>query len=160
MGTSQTLETLSERDNTVGFIEMEDKVLRILDANFNRAREGLRVCEEITRFILDDKDLTERFKKVRHRLTDLLISLDIKSLTAARDSIRDVGKNLRLEQEKRQDLTAVFLANIQRVKEALRVLEEFSKFIDKDAQGLEALRFNIYTLEKEAVERLNLYHNQ
>ena len=139
---------------------MEDKVLRILDANFNRAREGLRVCEEITRFILDNKDLTERFKKVRHRLTDLLISLDIKSLTAARDSVHDVGKNLKIEQEKKQDLTAVFLANIQRVKEALRVLEEFSKFIDKDAQGLEALRFDIYTLEKEAVERLNLHHNQ
>ena len=139
---------------------MEDKVLRILDANFNRAREGLRVCEEIARFVLDDRDLTDKFKKARHRLTDLLISLDIKSLTAARDSAHDVGKDIKVEVEKRRDLTDVLLANIQRVKEALRVLEEFLRLIDKDAQGLETLRFNIYTLEKEAVERLNLSHNQ
>ncbi|MEN6495839.1 MAG: hypothetical protein ABFD16_16275, partial [Thermoguttaceae bacterium] len=43
-------------------------VLRVLDAAWNRAREGLRVVEDYTRFVLDDRHLTEQLKQLRHEL--------------------------------------------------------------------------------------------
>ncbi len=45
-------------------------ILRILDANFNRAREALRVMEEYARFVLDDASLTEAMKCARHELVE------------------------------------------------------------------------------------------
>jgi len=47
------------------------EIYRVLDANFNRAREGLRVTEEVARFILEDPQLTARLKDLRHRLITL-----------------------------------------------------------------------------------------
>jgi len=41
----------------------ENKVGRIIDANLNRVKEGLRVCEEITRFILDNHKFTLNLKR-------------------------------------------------------------------------------------------------
>ena len=50
-----------------------DKLLRIIDANLNRAREGLRVCEDISRFALGDKTATRALKSIRHGATDLIL---------------------------------------------------------------------------------------
>ena len=47
---------------------MQDQALRIIDANLNRAREGLRVVEEYARFCLDDAALTQSAKSMRHDL--------------------------------------------------------------------------------------------
>ena len=138
---------------------MEDKIYRILDANFNRAREGLRVCEEIARFVLDDRNLTRGLKEARHKLTAILQTMGMKSLIEARASERDVGRGLKVDKEKRSDTRDVFLANIERVKESLRVLEEFSKLLEKDAEELERVRFDVYSLEREAVGKLDLSDN-
>ena len=43
-------------------------VLRLLDANLDRAREGLRVVEDWCRFGLDSPDLVARLKDLRQRL--------------------------------------------------------------------------------------------
>jgi thiamine-phosphate pyrophosphorylase len=36
-------------------------VVRVLDASFNRASEGLRVVEDYVRFVVDDAQLTAHF---------------------------------------------------------------------------------------------------
>jgi thiamine-phosphate pyrophosphorylase len=43
-----------------------DRLPRLIDANLNRAREGLRVLEDLARFELDDAALSERAKQIRH----------------------------------------------------------------------------------------------
>ena len=44
------------------------RVRRIIDANLNRAREGLRAVEEYARFVVEDAAATERLKTLRHDL--------------------------------------------------------------------------------------------
>ena len=103
-------------------------IKRIMDANCNRILEGLRVCEEITRFILDDGKLTARLKRARHLICAAMGSLgDRSELLASRSADTDVGKKITLGLEtKRGNYRDIFFANIQRVKESIRVLEEFS----------------------------------
>jgi len=136
---------------------MNKFIHRALDANFNRAREGLRVCEEFVRFFLNDKKLTEDFKKVRGRISRAYNNLPEykKLLFSARDTAKDIGKKAFSIEMKRAKLSDVFWANIQRSKEALRVLEEFSKLEKKELSNkFRALRFKVYELEKKAFRKL------
>ncbi len=124
---------------------------RIIDANFNRAREGIRVLEEVARFMLDDPVLTGRFKHVRHRLRVLQETVPGAPgrLLAARDSAGDVGLNLDAEEEyRRGSCLDLLTANFKRVQEALRVLEEYTKFLRPEGE-FKKLRFDLYELEKE-----------
>lgn len=133
------------------------KTYRILDANFNRSREGLRVCEEICRFVLEEKSLTRRFKTARHRISDVLKKLPISAfkLVAARDASKDVGREASRLEAHRQDALGLFMANSERVKEALRVLEESSKLLDLNCSNeLKKVRFYVYTLEKNSLRKL------
>ena len=133
------------------------EILRILDANFNRSREGLRVCEEIARFVMEDKAITGALKKIRHAVSDCLKKFPGSSfeLVAARDIRRDVGKGPSRLEKTRADAAGIFLANAQRVKESLRVLEETSKFLDKkSADQLKKIRFRAYAIEKKALKKL------
>ena len=135
---------------------MKKDLLRIIDANLNRSREGLRVCEEIARFVLDDAGLTGEFKNLRHR-----ISRNIKKFSErpgiileCRDSQADVGKEI-FSKTSRRNYKDVFFANIQRVKESLRVLEEFSKIFNQSlSNSFARLRFQVYELEKKTIARL------
>lgn len=130
---------------------------RILDANFNRAREGLRVCEELCRFVLDEPSLTRRLKAVRHRLGDELRRrvFDPAQLARARDSRADVGRGYDKLESRRDDLASVFIANIERVKESLRVLEEISKTVDARAPArFKSMRFAVYAIEKTGLRQL------
>ncbi|HRJ79623.1 MAG TPA: thiamine phosphate synthase, partial [Planctomycetota bacterium] len=72
------------------------EVLRILDANLNRAREGLRTAEEYARFILNDSTAQQSLKAVRRKLEELLKALGpaAPALLAARDVAGDVGLDL------------------------------------------------------------------
>ncbi len=134
------------------------KICRILDANFNRAREGFRVCEEITRFILDEKKLTQKLKASRHKLSDILKGLppDIRQhLLEARSVSTDVGQEYSSLEAGRSHLEGLFTANIQRCKESLRVLEETSKCIDLNApKKIKQIRFEAYDIEKRVMPKL------
>ena len=44
-------------------------ILRIIDSNINRAKEGTRVCEDIMRFALNDKSNSIKLKRIRHNIT-------------------------------------------------------------------------------------------
>jgi len=144
------------------------KLLRIIDVNLNRSQEGLRVCEDIVRFILDDRKLVSSFKSLRHKVGALSKRTysnfrDRKSLTVlkSRNVKRDVGKITTYREARRKNINDVFRANIQRVKESLRVLEETSKLLDKNlSQGFKTIRFRVYELEKKSRVKLEaiLHH--
>ena len=125
---------------------------RILDANFNRTKEGLRVCEDLCRYVWDQKTFTRTFKDLRHELTSIIVGLDTKKALEARHIQGDVGRTTSVSEANRKDINAVFCANIQRVKESLRVLEEVTKLIDtKISFKLKALRYKVYALEQKVI---------
>jgi hypothetical protein len=134
---------------------MPDKSLyRVLDANLNRAKEGLRVCEDLCRYIWDEKGFTRNFKNLRHQLTVCMDGLDLRRAVEARNIQGDTGKATSSTEKKRKDLKAVFWANSQRVKESLRVLEEVAKLLDaKVSERLKALRYKVYALEQKVIGR-------
>ena len=112
-------------------------IYRIIDANLNRAREGLRVVEEVARFIWEDEKLSKGLKNLRHKLTKISQeNFDQKLLLLCRDSQRDLGaKGMGLHEGKRKDVKAIVQANLRRTEEALRVLEEFGRIIKKAQQS-------------------------
>jgi len=132
-------------------------VYRIIDANLNRVKEGLRVCEEITRFILNNHKLTALFKKIRHQIDTLARKIyPAALLLGERKSNSDVGRFNSYGELKRGNCKDIFWANIQRIKESLRVLEEFSKLADvKSAAGFKQLRYKVYEIEKESFEKIS-----
>jgi len=127
--------------------------LRIVDANINRLREGLRVCEDIVRFLLNNRELTTSFKRLRHSLNKILRENSFFTkgdLIRYRDIRKDVGRNIVLD-KKKENIFELFSANIQRIEEALRVLEEVFKLLDyKSEEKFRKLRFQTYALEKKA----------
>ncbi len=133
-------------------------IYRVIDANINRLKEGLRVCEEITRFILDNYNLTSEFKKIRHKAEVILKFLPRNTeLFKERESLGDVGRKIYINELKRRNYQDIFFANMQRAKESIRVLEEFSKLINKDiAVKFKRLRYNIYELEKKSLKESRL----
>ena len=136
---------------------MKQEIYRIIDANLNRSREGLRVCEDIARFALDSKVLTGELKSIRHSISAIAKSSaeEFKGLSEARNSEGDILRRSRFESEmKRLDLADIFAANIERVKESLRVLEEIFKLINvKSSSKFCSLRFKVYEIEKKALRK-------
>ncbi len=133
------------------------QIHRILDANFNRSREGLRVCEEVARFVLEDAQLTARLKKARHAITACLKRLPVSSseLALSRDARGDVGRGPSRLEGKRKGSLGIFLANAERAKESLRVLEEISKLVDAKTPGnIKKIRFTVYEIEKKTLPLL------
>lgn len=135
--------------------------LRIIDANLNRSSEGLRILEDVARFILNDAPLSQQLKTIRHDLAEETKSLGVK-LLSHRDSERDVGANLtptsQLKRETQRDLPGVIAANAKRVEESLRVIEELAKFPQispmLNSAKFEQARFTLYTLEQRLTSRI------
>ncbi len=127
-------------------------VLRVLDANCNRAREGLRVAEDVARFILNDSSLFARLKKLRHDVTTAEKSLfhSKRLRIQARDVEKDFGRENRMEtEETRTDLNDLLTANLKRSQEALRSLEEFSKILGHpSSQKFKKIRYECYQIEE------------
>lgn len=130
---------------------------RIIDVNINRTKEGLRVCEEIARFTLNSRNLTLGFKKIRHKVNLIFKFLPTNvTLLKERQSVRDVGKNIFVFELQRKNYQDIFFANIQRIKESIRVLEEFSKLKNINlAIKFKKIRYDIYEIEKKAVKRIS-----
>jgi len=129
-----------------------NEIYRIIDANLNRLKEGLRVCEEINRFVLLDRKLTAELKRIRHEIDNISIGFfNRDKLLKHRESLKDIGRDIYCPKEfKRNNFKDTFIANIQRVKESLRVLEEFSKIHDcRAAMRFKKLRYRVYELEKK-----------
>jgi len=130
---------------------MEKAVYRILDANFNRAREAMRGMEEYCRFVLNNSTLSGRVKALRHALCQAAAQLEQGKLLCSRDSQNDVGQALRFDgQMKRVSLEDCFVASAKRITEALRALAEVGQTLSPSLyDAFEKLRFDAYTLEKD-----------
>jgi thiamine-phosphate pyrophosphorylase len=132
---------------------MDNAVYRIIDANFNRAREALRVIEDYCRFALNSKSLSARTKELRHQLCSAIVQLDSNKLISSRDTLSDVGVGQIIAgQHTRTDLKDCFTAGSKRLVEALRVLSEVIQTQNREIAGqIEQLRYAAYTLEKDSV---------
>jgi thiamine-phosphate pyrophosphorylase len=143
-------------------------VLRIIDANSNRAAEALRTIEEYVRFVVNDAQMSQATKSLRHHLATIMQLVPLRDRSVARESQFDVGRNLTtIEETDRANVLAVVAAAFGRLKQALRCLEEYSKTIFSDAAELfEQMRYDAYQLEKmiinasltdERLVRANVY---
>lgn len=120
---------------------------RILDANLDRAREGLRIIEEWCRFGLNSADLAGECKQLRQELA----VWHTPELRSARDTPQDPGTELtHPQEEQRSGLQQLLEANFCRVEEALRVLEEYGKVYEPNmGKAFKQMRYRVYTLESD-----------
>ncbi|QLE58069.1 thiamine phosphate synthase [Nostoc sp. TCL26-01] len=125
--------------------QTQQVVYRILDANLDRAREGLRIIEEWCRFGLNSAELAGECKHLRQEVA----SWHTAELRAARDTPGDRGTDLsHPQEEQRSSIKSLLQANFCRVEEALRVLEEYSKLHNPDmGKAFKQMRYQVYTLE-------------
>ncbi len=122
------------------------RLYRLIDANLNRLREGIRVLEDIERFIYDNKPLSQKLKSLRHRCR---IKAYVQYLQE-RDIIGDVLKETTTSESQRENLQALQLSNMKRAQESARVLEESFKLIDTaEAEQFKQIRYALYNIEKE-----------
>ncbi len=122
---------------------------RIVDANLNRCREGLRCAEEYARFVLADRGSAGALRALRRALGRLAGELfDAKELLSARGSAGDVGAAAATAE--RADEAGVARAALARAGEAFRALEEYGGLLDASAsESFAPLRFKLYAVEKE-----------
>ena len=133
----------------------KNKAYRAVDANANRAVEGLRTAEDGVRFALDNKELTARFRELRHtvRATAAALPGGAQKLLAARDSAGDVARNA--PSAARADVEQLVLSNLKRAQEAVRAMEEFSRVLDPAASAtFGEARFKLYDIEKDTAAAL------
>lgn len=132
-------------------------ILRVLDANVDRCREGLRVLEDVARFVLDDAFISSRLRDLRHRVAQAASYLE-PELLGSRRAHEDVGAAPNQPSEPLLDLEELVKANSKRVQEALRVLEEFARLPDLsqklDASWFKSARFDAYDMEQRLIGRI------
>lgn len=141
----------------------EPAICRILDANLDRAREGLRIIEEWCRFGLNNAQMAGECKQMRQELG----SWHGQELRAARDTPHDPGTELtHPREEERSGIQELLQANLCRIEEALRVLEEYGKLYKPEMGAVfKQMRYRVYTLESnllvyrrhQLLERSHLY---
>ncbi len=125
---------------------MNNNYFRIIDANLNRLREGLRVVEDIERYINNNKELSSKLKSLRHKVR----VENFKDLLHSRDALNDVLKPSIDTELKRASLESIKIANLKRAQESSRVLEEMLKLDDvKISEIFKHIRYELYTIEKE-----------
>jgi thiamine-phosphate pyrophosphorylase len=141
----------------------EPAICRILDANLDRAREGLRIIEEWCRFGINSGSLANECKQMRQELA----SWHTQEIRASRDTPQDPGTELtHPKEEQRSSIEQLLQANLCRVEEALRVLEEYGKLYHPEMGAVfKQMRYRVYTLESnllayrrhQLLERSHLY---
>lgn len=142
-----------------GDIPFSGPILRLIDANANRAREALRVLEDYARFVLESEELCGEMKGLRHELSQSLRPW-LDEAIVHRDTPGDVGTTIKTDSElTRPDLAAVVIAAGKRGGEAMRAIEEFLKTASPaDAAKIESLRYRFYEIEQRIVLTLRPDH--
>ena len=130
-------------------------ILRMIDANLNRSREGIRVIEDCARFVLDDAQIAQSCKTIRHQLRSAIESLNLKpdALIASRDTISDVGTGITTKAEANRSggMRDLVSAAAKRATEALRVIEESTKALGHSGSAFETIRYQLYTIEQQTI---------
>jgi len=139
--------------NETQSLDLDSKLERVIDANLNRLKEGIRVVEDIARYIYDHKLLVLKLKSIRHKLQNAYTKERLKS----RDSINDVVKSSIKSELNRGSLQDIIIANFSRTQESARVLEELFKLQNIELSELfKTIRYELYSLEKEYFETLKV----
>jgi len=100
------------------------KINRIIDANINRYKEGIRVVEDILRYYFSSP-LSKELKSLRH-----IKIPNYKEFLLQRDAVNDILKKTISSEKKRESLEDIVIANFKRAQESARVLEEIFKIKD------------------------------
>jgi len=121
------------------------RIYQIIDANLDRAREGLRVLEDWARFGLGKEKYVEKIKNFRQ----ILGKNHLEVYKQSRNHIEDKCKGLtHHEQINRKTPEQIISSNSARVQEALRVIEEFSRMQNHELSKIASeIRYEIYTIE-------------
>ncbi len=133
---------------------MEQRIYAAIDANLNRALEGIRVCEDVMRFCLRRTDISTRLKQTRHRIADAAKCFPAGMLLHGRDVDADAQKFIDLGGEgSRGSLGDLFSANLHRAMEAVRSLEEFGKLAvpEWNDNPFQKIRFSLYEIERDGM---------
>lgn len=118
--------------------------LRLIDANLNRLREGIRVVEDIFRYVYNNKEIATKLKNLRH----LARTQNYYELLETRDVKNDVLRESIKSEQNRDNLNSILIANFKRAQESARVLEEFTKLTSiKDSENFKYIRYELYNLE-------------
>jgi len=135
-----------------GMQKLAQRISSILDANFGRLSEGLRVLEDMARFILRDSKITKKLKEMRHSLLAESRPFDLEFLNSRGE---DIGASLfAADESKRENFCDLVIANAKRAEESLRVLEEYFKFLKiLSWRKFQDNRFLLYNIEREIVSR-------
>ncbi len=122
-----------------------NRIAQLIDANLDRAREGLRVMEDWCRFGLKRSDFSIQIKDWRQQLGVHHHNIYRKARLTSKDPAMGVSHPL---QKLRATPKAVFIANSSRVQEALRVIEEFTRLTDpKLCEIATKIRYETYEIE-------------
>ena len=123
----------------------DERIYRVIDANLNRLKEGLRVVEDIKRYVFDDAKLAYKIKHLRHKA-----NIPQKEFLKFRNSQNDVLKTSTKSEQERSNLDEIITANFKRAQESARVLEECFKLVNLErAELFKSIRYELYELEKE-----------
>ena len=123
----------------------DNRIAQLIDANLDRAREGLRVMEDWCRFGLKRSDFSIQIKDWRHQLGVHHHIIYRKARLISNDPAMGVSHPL---QTVRSTPEAVFIANSSRVQEALRVIEEFTRTTDPNLCEIASkIRYQTYEIE-------------
>lgn len=134
---------------------MKKKILRVIDVNFNRSKEGLRVIEDIFRFIFEQNSLRCKVRRLRHSLDAIAKEGILKAAVLNRNSLKDIGKEADSLEARRLNAKDILYINFQRTKESLRVLEEFFKLIlPARVSEIKKIRYKVYELEKDTRKKI------
>lgn len=124
------------------------ELFRVIDANLNRLKEGIRVVEDIMRYLNDNKELSSKLKQLRHKSRIEEQEL----LLQHRDSVNDVLRPTTKSELNRSDIKSIITANFKRAQESSRVLEELFKLQSTTySENFKHIRYELYTLEKEVM---------
>jgi len=128
--------------------QLSPELYRVIDANLNRLKEGIRVVEDIVRYKDNNKELSYKLKQLRHKAK----IKDILELLKERDSVNDVLRTSIKSELNRSDISAIILANFKRAQESARVLEELYKLHSVEySENFKYIRYELYALEKEVL---------
>jgi len=115
----------------------------------------MRVCEDIVRFHLESPAVFRRLRALRHAIARAVRRLPVGplDLARARASRTDVGR--RAAASRVPSLERLLAINLQRVKEALRTMEESTRLIaPRQTASFQRLRFRTYEVERALLLRL------
>ncbi len=128
--------------------EFSPELFRVIDANINRLKEGIRVVEDIMRYRDNNKELSSKLKQLRHKTR----VNETSQLLKYRDSTNDVLRPSTKSELNRTDIKSIITANFKRAQESSRVLEELYKLNNITySENFKYIRYELYNLEKEII---------